>query len=98
MPGFLSDTAGRCDGLLQEPWITDGGELDQPDPIWIPIQHVCRKAKREPSLAGAARPGQRDEAGLPQQAAQFTQLPLASDERADLGGQVVWRAHPLRLR
>jgi hypothetical protein len=79
--------------LLEQPRVVQFPEVGEPDSIWVSIQNIAGQAKSEPCLAGAARSGERDQARFAKKAAQLRQLALATDEGAELGGQVVRRGH-----
>ncbi len=84
-----SDRAG--DGRQGGLGVGDGGEVDEEDPVVEPLDLIGGRAERQPGLAAAARPDQRDqpdrvrrELGL-----DGRQLDLPADERRGRHGQVV---------
>jgi hypothetical protein len=40
---LFKDSAGRSDGLFQQPGITEGGEVHEPGAVWVTIQHLGRQ-------------------------------------------------------
>ena len=59
-------------------------------------RRVGRELERQPGLAGPARPGQRQQAGRRRAAPRLLELGVATDERRQLGRQVVRPASSVR--
>ena len=78
----------RCgDGVGHELRIGDGRELDECRAFFVRRFGAARELQREPRLARAARPRERQQARMPEQRAQLTQLASPADERARIGRQ-----------
>ena len=63
-------------------------EVDEPDAVRELLLEGTRRLDREPALADAGRPGERDEAVLVQQGRDPAELVLAADERRRRRGKV----------
>jgi hypothetical protein len=79
----LGDAQGGGDGGGDEGRVGEGGEVDEDDAVREPRRRPRRGLDGEARLAGAADPGQGDEAdlGLGQQPMECGQLLCAADER-----------------
>ena len=88
-PGQVLLQPGGPEQLGGDPVAVDhGGELDEPDQLHR-SGPLGGGLHRQPGLAAAAGAGQRHHAVLPQQLDDVLELPDPSDERGELGGQVV---------
>ena len=85
----LDQAQRRQDRCRDQARIADRLERDEPDPIRESLGNVCRELERETRLARAARSGECQEPGAPQEIARLAQLGVASDEARELGRQVV---------
>ena len=78
--------------LIASTTITQGGQLDEPDPVARAVDDMLGYPQREARLATAARARQGDEPLPLQQRAHCTRLGLAAHEAREVRGQVVERA------
>ena len=83
----------RGDGVRHEPRIGQRGELDERRAVRVGRLGGAGELEREPRLAGAAGPGERQQAGVAEQRAQLGELAPAADERARVGREP---ARPVR--
>ena len=60
-PAGLADAQGAGDRRGDELGVADLPEADEEDPVLEPLDRVPGEFERQPRLAGAARPRQRDE-------------------------------------
>jgi hypothetical protein len=74
----------------QDDAIGEGGKVDEPDAVRKLLQQVGGELQRQAGLAGAARPGQRQQTHLAaaEQRPRPRQLPRTADERRRLHRQV----------
>ena len=77
----------RRDSVGHELRIGDGRELDERRASLVRRLGAARELQREPRLAGAAGPRERQQARVPEQRAQLAELAPAADERARIGRQ-----------
>src|ERR1700694_2846693 len=70
--------------------VADRGELDQPDPIGVPLEEVCSEVEGEAGLAAAAWSGQRQQPGRLKALNCPSDLTLPADELCRLRRKVVW--------
>ena len=70
----------------EQPGLGDRGELGEAGTVGEARGRLGRGAQREPGLADAARPGDRDQPGLGEQNAQPGELRLPPDEARCLDG------------
>ena len=85
----LADEERRRDRRRQQVGFRDRGELDEERPVAVSQEPLRRDLEREARLAGATRPGQRDEPGPVEERLDRGDLRLATDEGGELDGQVV---------
>jgi hypothetical protein len=77
------------DSPLDEAGLGERGQVDEPDTVRPRVELPACDLQREPGLAGAADPGERDEAVLPERCGELVELPLAAEEARRRGRQVV---------
>src|ERR1700694_1415105 len=70
--------------------VADRGELDQPDPIGVPLEEVCREGEAEAGLAAAAWSGQRQQPRRLKALNCPSDLTLPADELRRVRRKVVW--------
>ena len=93
-PARLRDDPERSgDGRRHRLRIGDRGQFDQPHPVAAAVEQIGGDLQTQPRLAAAARAGQRDHARGIHQGADRGQLAGASDERGELGREVVRQGH-----
>ena len=88
----------RRDGVGHELRIGDGRELDERRASLVRRLGAARELQREPRLARAAGPRERQQARVPEQRAQLAELAAAADERARVGRQRRAARHRSRAR
>jgi hypothetical protein len=71
--------------------IADRRQINEPRAVAVAVEHIARDLQRQPCLAQAADPGQREESGSIQECLGILDLALAADKRRELLGQVVRR-------
>ncbi len=91
LAGLLAHAEGLGGHVGHEQGIADRGEVEEPDAVGIRVERVGCDLQRQPRLAEAAHAQQREEPRLAEQRGGLGKLPLASDERRELFGQVVGR-------
>ncbi len=69
--------------------VGDRGQLNQPDPVTGPVEQLSGHLQAQPGLTAPPSPGQRDQPRGLDQSPDFAQLPVASDERRQLGREIV---------
>ena len=84
----VAHTERADDGLGQVHRVGDGGELDQPDPVWRVRQQRGADLTGEPGLSRAARTDERDQSALADQLAKLREFGVASQEAGQLRAQV----------
>ena len=89
--GLLLDAEHDGNRLRHEPRIGKRRQLHEPDAIGKVVHDFGRQLLRQPCLADAAGPEQRQQPGVAQQCPHFVQLALAPHERRQLQRQVVRR-------
>ena len=87
------------DGAQYERGVGHRSQVDEHDPTGEVVAHLRGRLDRQPALADATRPGQRDQPGVAlEQADDRTELPIAADERGERGRQRDGRAADHRRR
>jgi hypothetical protein len=56
--------------------------------VWIVLERLRGNLKRQPRLAGATRPGQRDDAVTAEELPDLPQLALSTEERRGLSREI----------
>ena len=88
----LGDAVLRPDRLphrgQNELRVGDGRKRDEEHPAGEALDRFGRHLQREARLAGAAGPGEGEQASLPQELEQLGELALSADQLTRLGGQV----------
>ena len=77
-----------ADGRRHPILVGDRGQLRQPHPVPGPIQQLGSHLQAQPGLAAPAGPGQGDQPRRFHQGPDLGDLPLAADERRQLGREV----------
>ena len=86
--GLVPQVQGRHDGIADQRWVLDFGELDQPSAAAEAACEIGRDPDRQARLADPARPYQADQAGPGELLPDFGQLTAAADEAGRLGRKV----------
>ena len=85
---YLQHLRGR---IRDQRFIPDRSQVDEPNAVRIPFQHVSGNLQCQAGLAEAAHAQQREQARPFEQTLGIGELALPSDERSKLLGQVVRR-------
>ncbi len=87
--GLRDDPERSGDGRRHGLGVGDRGQFDQPHPVAAAVEQLGGHLQAQPRLAAPAGPGQGDHARGVHQGPHLCELPGASDERGELGREVV---------
>src|SRR5258705_11932949 len=82
--GLLPDTQGRRHGEGHALWVGKRRQLNEPCPIWMPLEQTLRKLERQTRLAAPSDPREGEEAGLSQERPPIRKIPFPTPKTRSL--------------